>query len=959
MKKIILLVLSLCVANFADAAFAAKGSVTNIKVKTLIAKMEKAKRDRTLKIKKLSDPLVRIFVSPSNTPAQGDHVSLYLIPNTGFTDSEVLLEGKFDGATVALEHPSQEMWIYDAGALTEIKSHTFLASMFIQDKAQAVQIRDAIVSLEADIVSLNAAIAAATDPTEIAQLTAQRDEKVSLKNQLVAALASLKSPVGEESISFNVVEQTTGTDFPRISDVTPHLVAAAGGTTITISGANFGSSPEVKLGGITTAVTSSGSTSITLNTPVFSTEGSKDVEIRFTSGGVVKNAIRKNAFFATNDTVIVPEPYIPPTAPIGIAEAVASPIALGEGAQVTAVNSHDVNDQPLAFEWRLISKPTGSALAINTDPVSTDVNYSFTPDVPGYYVMEMRIAETTTPFMTGNISLAVVEVSAPANRAPTGSAPSITAGINATRTSQITSADADFWQVRSFFVTKQSAYGTASVSSAGLVSFQAGENEGTDTLEVTIVDNGTPPLSTVVSIPVSVVANFPPVLGAAPFVNQKTPGAPFQVRLALALAVGGVTDPDGTIESMWWDFGDGTRERTFDTAAAFILHNYPATGTYNATFTATDNLGATTSANITVVITDTDMPTAKFRVSGLLGSFPRTVTFDASEASDSDGIVQYRWNFGDAFGETVTTDPVVTHAYNASGNYNVRLRTRDAYGAEGEAIILVQPGISGSMAPVNQFVVGPPREVLLGTPLSFNGSYAVNPNVGGTIINWNWRFSDFLNPDGQGIANGQFVNYTYPLARNYFVSMGVTSGVGFTPPQRAFMEVFNVNAGHAPRAIIRNGALSGVAPFTLNVNGLESYDYDGTIASYSWNWGDGSEETTTAVASHVYETPGTYGVNLAVVDNDGNLVFTFVTVNVSGAPPLAKKKLDLPYDGEREAKRQLLTNACWAPPGDGGACYELGNMYSEDGDDFTKTRLWQRACTLDFADACGAAGRGK
>ncbi len=69
---------------------------------------------------------------------------------------------------------------------------------------------------------------------------------------------------------------------------------------------------------------------------------------------------------------------------------------------------------------------------------------------------------------------------------------------------------------------------------------------------------------------------------------------------------------------------------------------------------------------------------------------------------------------------------------------------------------------------------------------------------------------------------------------------------------------------------------SPVAAFTsstttaliINVNAYSSYDPDGMIVSYSWNFGDettGSGVTT----SHTYATAGTYTVTLTVEDNLG------------------------------------------------------------------------------------------
>jgi PKD repeat protein len=52
----------------------------------------------------------------------------------------------------------------------------------------------------------------------------------------------------------------------------------------------------------------------------------------------------------------------------------------------------------------------------------------------------------------------------------------------------------------------------------------------------------------------------------------------------------------------------------------------------------------------------------------------------------------------------------------------------------------------------------------------------------------------------------------------------------------------------------------------VTFNGTSSYDLDGTIASYSWNFGDSSTGSG-AIVTHSFSTAGTYSVTLTVTDN--------------------------------------------------------------------------------------------
>lgn len=61
---------------------------------------------------------------------------------------------------------------------------------------------------------------------------------------------------------------------------------------------------------------------------------------------------------------------------------------------------------------------------------------------------------------------------------------------------------------------------------------------------------------------------------------------------------------------------------------------------------------------------------------------------------------------------------------------------------------------------------------------------------------------------------------------------------------------------------------SGTAPLTVQADGSASYDTDGRITSYSWEFGDGGVAVG-PVASHVYSAPGVYQATLTVTDDAG------------------------------------------------------------------------------------------
>lgn len=88
----------------------------------------------------------------------------------------------------------------------------------------------------------------------------------------------------------------------------------------------------------------------------------------------------------------------------------------------------------------------------------------------------------------------------------------------------------------------------------------------------------------------------------------------------------------------------------------------------------------------------------------------------------------------------------------------------------------------------------------------------------------------------------------------------------------------------SPTAVASATPVSGIAPLTVAFSSAGSTDPDGSIASYSWNFGDGTALDTTANPSHVYQAAGTFNAVLTVTDNRGAKGTAQVTITVSPNP---------------------------------------------------------------------------
>jgi PKD repeat protein len=117
---------------------------------------------------------------------------------------------------------------------------------------------------------------------------------------------------------------------------------------------------------------------------------------------------------------------------------------------------------------------------------------------------------------------------------------------------------------------------------------------GTYTATLTVIDNNGASDTDTATV---TVQNRPPNANAGP--DETSPP-----NASLTLNGSGSSDPDGSIVTYAWNFGDGTTG-----TGAMPGHSYTAPGTYTAWLTVTDNNGASASDNAVVTVSSTAPPT--------------------------------------------------------------------------------------------------------------------------------------------------------------------------------------------------------------------------------------------------------------------------------------------------------------------------------------------------------------
>jgi len=108
--------------------------------------------------------------------------------------------------------------------------------------------------------------------------------------------------------------------------------------------------------------------------------------------------------------------------------------------------------------------------------------------------------------------------------------------------------------------------------------------------------------------------------------------------------------------------------------------------------------------------------------------------------------------------------------------------------------------------------------------------------------------------------------------------------------------------------VINATPTSGLAPLTVSFNGSSSSDSDGTIASYSWDFGD-STNASGVTTSHTYNTAGTYTARLTVTDDDGAVSSATVVISATAPVPAAPSSLTVTAASASQLNLAWIDNA--------------------------------------------------
>jgi len=247
-------------------------------------------------------------------------------------------------------------------------------------------------------------------------------------------------------------------------------------------------------------------------------------------------------------------------------------------------------------------------------------------------------------------------------------------------------------------------------------------------------------------------------------------------------------------------------------------------------------------------------PVASIQASSTAGPAPLFITLDAGASDDPDGaIVRYEWAFGDG---TTATQIRPEHAFPVPGSYTVTLTVVDNHGASATSKLDID--VSEPNRPPVAVAAIEPSPAVTHEVIQFDASGSYDADD--PIVSYAWDFGD------GATASSEVTSYAYTEPGSYTVSLLVIDATGSACRVEQLLEV---RVGDlAPQPVISASAEEAEVGTIVRFDATDSFDQDGVIVAYAWEFGDGETSGGDSTA-HSYAQPGSYRVQLTVTDDSG------------------------------------------------------------------------------------------
>lgn len=402
------------------------------------------------------------------------------------------------------------------------------------------------------------------------------------------------------------------------------------------------------------------------------------------------------------------------------------------------------------------------------------------------------------------------------------------------------------------------------------------------------------------------------------------------VGLVCSASGAGSTDADGAIQRYAWDFGDGA---TFDGASVpTALHTYASAGTYTITLAVTDDRGTTVSAQqqVTVApaaetITFVGQSTSNVNSSTHQVAVPPEVVpgdtlllffsqNSAATRTGPTGVTGWTELDGIAGGSARTT---VWSKTAAPGDAGALARLSLSSQSKGNMIVAAYRGVEDVSAIASRTDAASSAVRITPTaPVAGESSWAVSYWMHGdaatTALAPPAGVSVRSNGSqtGGGRVTGLLADSGAMVPTLPYGGLSATAAAASTTTT-AFTLILAPQAG-APvdqPPVARLDATCTLRDCAFD--GSASSDTEGPVASYVWDFGDGTMITTaTPTTTHSYASDGTFSAKLTVTDSSGLQGSVVTALTVAGSEP---QPSDIAYVDSASSSRTSSSHSIAVP----------------------------------------------
>jgi large repetitive protein len=333
----------------------------------------------------------------------------------------------------------------------------------------------------------------------------------------------------------------------------------------------------------------------------------------------------------------------------------------------------------------------------------------------------------------------------------------------------------------------------------------------------------------------------------------------------------------------------------------------PTSGNFSVTAYAYDTAGqqdsSTTGATATYLYYPGDLPpvfvdTLGQPVSGT--AFDQGVIVVTGRANDDFSIARVEVAIVNAAGQymsssgtfTSTTPSWTTAFLNSPGSQGSSFSYTTPVIPDGTYSVLVRPTDSHNQIGLTKTSTGVTVTHPANNPPVAHATVACNQNVCAfdgrtstdedpTSLIYSWSFGT-----GQGSASGPVPTRTYTAPGTFTVTLTVKDEWNLTGTTTLTVPITEPAGNVAPTPTFITNCIA-LACGTSSTGTVDPNT--GDVFSNSWNWGDGTANSTGSAASHTYALPGTYTITLTSTDGWGRAASTTRTITmtepVTNVPP--------------------------------------------------------------------------